>query len=168
MNYNRVYSNRKDLIEIEVPHVYMIIPVKYICTYHKLLIALSDLGIDMLQDCQSICKDNTKNIITCWNMFQAAIAAYNLNQEKQSDLLINYINGQLELILSGTDINIHNESFILPITPDGKLEAIVSCKNPPTFEVDTETGKLYEIHLNNTDKDSIYTIDDELNPSTGV
>lgn len=65
-------------------YIYCVIPEKYKCIYEKLLIKLSDLGIDILKDCGSTCRGVNKNIINCWNMFQAACAAYNLGEEKKS------------------------------------------------------------------------------------
>lgn len=162
MDYNKIYSKRKDLVTIDVDHVYMIIPKEYICTYHKLLIGLSDMGMDMFHDCSSNCKESNKTIITCWNMFQGAIAAKQLKQDKQADLLINYINSQLNIIVNGNNIELHDDSLVLPITNDGKLEAIISCKEPPTFEVDLETGKLYSKYLDSTTDDAIYSINDEV------
>ena len=67
--------------------IYLVVPVKYRCTYNRLLTALSDFGIDALKDCDSVCKGNKGQVIKCWNMFQAAIAAYNLGNEREADVL---------------------------------------------------------------------------------
>lgn len=78
--------------------IYLVIPVKYRCTYNRLLTALSDFGIDALKDCDSVCKGSKGQVIKCWNMFQAAMAAYNLGNEREADVLIKYIDAQLNII----------------------------------------------------------------------
>lgn len=75
---------------------YLDVPSKYNCVYKKLLIKLSDLGVDMIKDCTSTCKGINRQVINCWNMFQSACAAYTLGYWKQADLLINYINSSLQ------------------------------------------------------------------------
>lgn len=77
-------------------YTYLDVPSKYNCVYKKLLIKLSDLGVDMIKDCTSTCKGINRQIINCWNMFQSACAAYTLGYWKQADLLINYINNSLQ------------------------------------------------------------------------
>ena len=77
-------------------YTYLDVPSKYNCVYKKLLIKLSDLGVDMIKDCTSTCKGINRQVINCWNMFQSACAAYILGYWKQADLLINYINSSLQ------------------------------------------------------------------------
>lgn len=77
-------------------YTYFDVPSKYNCVYKKLLIKLSDLGVDMIKDCTSTCKGINRQVINCWNMFQSACAAYTLGYWKQADLLINYINSSLQ------------------------------------------------------------------------
>lgn len=78
-------------------YTYLNVPNKYNCVYKRLLIKLSDLGVDMIKDCTSTCKGINRQVINCWNMFQSACAAYTLGYWKQADLLINYINASLAL-----------------------------------------------------------------------
>lgn len=77
-------------------YTYLDVPSKYNCVYKKLLIKLSDLGVDMIKDCTSTCKGINRQVINCWNMFQSACVAYTLGYWKQADLLINYINNSLQ------------------------------------------------------------------------
>lgn len=77
-------------------YTYLDVPSKYNCVYKKLLIKLSDLGVDMIKDCTSTCKGINRQVINCWNMFQSACVAYTLGYWKQADLLINYINSSLQ------------------------------------------------------------------------
>lgn len=78
--------------------IYLVVPVKYRCTYNRLLTALSDFGIDALKDCDSVCKGSKGQVIKCWNMFQAAMAAYSLGNEREADVLVKYIDAQLNII----------------------------------------------------------------------
>ena len=78
------------------PFIYLTVPYRYNCVYQKLLRKLADLGIDILNDCGATCRGINRNIINCWNMFQAACGAYALGEGKKADLLINYINIQLK------------------------------------------------------------------------
>lgn len=77
-------------------YTYLDVPSKYNCVYKKLLIKLSNLGVDMIKDCTSTCKGINRQVINCWNMFQSACAAYTIGYWKQADLLINYINSSLQ------------------------------------------------------------------------
>lgn len=77
--------------------IYLVVPSKYNCVYEKLLVKLSDLGIDIVKDCGATCRGINRHVINCWNMFQSACAAYSLNEVKKADLLINYVNEQLKL-----------------------------------------------------------------------
>ena len=86
-------------------YVYMIIPADYACVYARLLVMLSDLGYEMLQDCAAGCKGSNKNIISCWNMFQAACAAHSLNKTKEADTLIKYIKAQISNIYKGSGVS---------------------------------------------------------------
>lgn len=75
--------------------IYLIVPYKYNCIYKKLLIKMSDLGIDIIKDCNTTCKGINREVINCWNMFNAACSAYTLGYGKEANLMINYINNSL-------------------------------------------------------------------------
>lgn len=134
-------------------YVYMIIPADYACVYARLLVMLSDLGYEMLQDCAAGCKGSNKNIISCWNMFQAACAAHSLNKTKEADTLIKYIKAQISNIYKGSRVPENLGSVTMPIDENGKLYAMVTCGSVPTFEVDVETGLLKEV----TKRGEVYT-----------
>lgn len=59
-NFSQVFTNSEELVETNPDFVYMVIPAKYVCTYHKLLVMLADVGIEMLNDCTANCKGNNK------------------------------------------------------------------------------------------------------------
>ena len=134
-------------------YVYMIIPADYACVYARLLVMLSDLGYEMLQDCAAGCKGSNKNIISCWNMFQAACAAHSLNKTKEADSLIKYIKAQISNIYKGSGVSENLGSVTMPIDENGELYAMVTCGSVPTFEVDVETGLLKEV----TKRGEVYT-----------
>lgn len=134
-------------------YVYMIIPADYACVYARLLVMLSDLGYEMLQDCAAGCKGSNKNIISCWNMFQAACAAHSLNKTKEADTLIKYIKAQINNIYKGSRVPENLGSVTMPIDENGELYAMVTCGSVPTFEVDVETGLLKEV----TKRGEVYT-----------
>ena len=159
--FNEVYASgtkKSELEEIKVEYVYLTIPSEWICTYHKLLVYLSDLGEDIVKNCNASCNNKNKNIISCWNLFQAAVASRQLGNLKQAEFFINYITEQLNLIYKDMGKDIYNGTHIYPISEDGRLKALCSCsENKATFKVDLETGKLYQEYLD----DKVYTIEDE-------
>lgn len=156
------YLRTEDEIkEIEVDHVYMLIPFDYVCIYHKLLVYLADFGKSLLTDCSSACKGNNKTIIDCWNMFQSALACYNLGRLKEAEIFINYIKAQLELIYKSSDKEPYNDSFIAPVSEDGHLRGIVSCGDNIKFYVDTETGQLIGNYNENTKLKNVFLLDEK-------
>lgn len=94
---------------------------------------MAQYGLDMLNDCSATCKGNNKNIVTCWNMFQSAMAAYQLGQDKLAETLLKYIKGQLNIIYEGSEQVQYSGSITLPIDEEGKIHAIVSCGDALSF-----------------------------------
>ena len=147
-----------DNIEIAPEYVYLTIPSKYVCVYHKILTLMADTGKEILNDCSSTCKAPVKNVVSCWNMFQSAIACHALGKDKQADLFINYITKQIDYLYGGLDQEVHNNSLPVTISKDGKLKAIVSCGTETKFYVDSETGALYQQYLEGND-DTTYKVE---------
>ena len=164
-NYNEVHviADDKEAIyeEINPEYVYLTIPSDWVCIYHKLLTYMADFGKTIVDDCDAICKGGSKNIITCWNLFQSAIACHTLGRDAEATLFINYIESQLKSIYRGTDKTLYKSTVPLAITPDGKLKAMVSCGEDVKFVVDIKTGNLYKSYLERDDDGKIYTIDGE-------
>lgn len=163
-SYNEVHvlddKEQESYKEINPEYVYLTIPADYVCVYHKLLTYMADFGKTIVDDCSAICKGNSKNIITCWNLFQSAIACRTLGRDKEAEFFIDYIEKQLELIYKGSGKTIYKSTVPLAVTEDGKLKAIVSCGNDVKFIVDTETGELYEQYLESKDDGKVYTVED--------
>ena len=135
-------SNRT---EITPEYVYITIPAEYVCVYHRILAMLADYGEEMLKDCRASCTDRNKGAIECLHMFEAAVAARQLGQDKKASLLINYIKSKINQIYKGKD---NSTSFVFPVDEKGKLKAFVSCGDRPKFWVNTEDMKLYKTSRN--------------------
>lgn len=155
------WRTEDELTELEVnpKFVYMMIPSEYVCIYHKILVYLSDFGKALLDDCSAACKGSNKTVVDCWNMFQSAVACYNLGKIKEAETYIKYIEAQLSIIYKGTGKKEYDDTFIAPIDEEGHIHALVSCGQQTKFYVDEETGKLLELY--NGEEKQVYTIDDE-------
>lgn len=153
----RVYVEHEDnVIEIQPEYVYMTIPAKYICTYHRILIMLADYGVEMLNDCGASCKDGNRQVVNCFNMFNAAVAAYKLGQEKLADTLIKYVDSKIRLIYKGED---NSPNIVYPVDEKGHLKAVVSCGENPTFKIDIESGILCQESVG--DPNAVYSLGEE-------
>lgn len=71
------------------------IPKEWEDTYIKLLTVISQSGEAILNDCSYGCKGDGSIMFNCWNIFQAACAAYGLGNTKQANLYIDYVNKQI-------------------------------------------------------------------------
>lgn len=135
-----------DLIQVEPEYVYVTIPSEYICVYHRILAMLADYGEDMLKDCKASCTDRNSNVIECFNMFNAAVAARKLGKDKLAETLIKYIKAKINQMYRGVD---NSTSFVFPVDENGQLKAFVSCNERPMFYINPEDGNLYEHKFGN-------------------
>ena len=135
-----------ELIQVEPEYVYVTIPAEYICVYHRILAMLADYGEDMLKDCKASCTDRNSNVIDCFNMFNAAVAARKLGKDKLAETLIKYIKAKINQMYRGVD---NSTSFIFPVDENGQLKAFVSCTERPMFYINPEDGELYEHKFGN-------------------
>lgn len=161
--------NEDELIDItdDIEFVYLTIPKPYVCIYHKLITALADYGENIITDCKCLCDTHNKELINCWNLFQSAIACYNIGEIAKADFFINYISKQLTLIYKGDKYKIYNGRLPLNITDNGKVKALVTCHDDDVkFEIIPSTGELLQIKGNEM---SDYTIiDNNLSVSNGM
>lgn len=134
------------LKEVELEYVYVTIPAEYICVYHRILAMLADFGEEMLKDCKASCTDRNSNVIQCFNMFNAAVAARKLGKDKLAETLIKYIKAKINQIYQGND---NSTSFVFPVDENGQLKAFVSCGERPRFEINPDDGELYEHKFGN-------------------
>ena len=135
-----------ELIQIEPEYVYVTIPAEYICVYHRILAMLADYGEDMLKNCKASCSDRNSNVIDCFNMFNAAVAARKLGKDKLAETLIKYIKAKINQMCRGVD---NSTSFVFPVDENGQLKAFVSCNERPMFYINPEDGELYEHKFGN-------------------
>lgn len=156
------FRTEDELLEVNPKYAYMMIPAEYVCVYHKLLVYLTDFGQALVNDCSAACKAPNKTVVDCWNMFQSALACYNLGRTKEADFYIEYINKQLELIYRGTGKDVYDDTFVVPLDEEGHISSIVSCGNNTKFNVDFETGKLIQ-QYEGKEKQVYSLIDEGLN-----
>ena len=135
-----------ELIQVEPEYIYVTIPAEYICIYHRILAMLADYGEDMLKDCKASCTDRNSNVIDCFNMFNAAVAARKLGKDKLAETLIKYIKAKINQMYRGVD---NSTSFVFPVDENGQLKAFVSCNERPMFYINPEDGELYEHKFGN-------------------
>ena len=135
-----------ELIQVEPEYVYVTIPAEYICIYHRILAMLADYGEDMLKDCKASCTDRNSNVIDCFNMFNAAVAARKLGKDKLAETLIKYIKAKINQMYRGVD---NSTGFVFPVDENGQLKAFVSCTERPMFYINPEDGELYEHKFGN-------------------
>ena len=142
--------------EVEVEYIYTTVPAEYVCVYHRILAMLADYGEEMLKDCKASCTDRNSNVIECFNMFNAAVAARSLGKTKLAETLIKYIKAKINQIYRG----VNNEtSFVFPIDENGQLKAFVSCNDRPRFYIDVDD--LYKQDQGLGFKEE-YSIEDEM------
>lgn len=111
-------------------YVYTIIPAEWVCIHRKLLMMMADYGEAMLKDCKASCSDRNSNIIECYNMFNAAVAAKNIGQDKKANLIINYIKAKINQFYKGVDTS----EFLTTVADKyGSIETLVKCKDIPEF-----------------------------------
>ena len=134
------------LIKVEPEYIYVTVPAEYICVYHRILAMMADYGEEMLKNCKASCTDKNNNVIECFNMFNAAVAARKLGKDKLAETLIKYIKAKINQIYKGLD---NSTSFIFPIDENGEIKAFVSCGERPKFEINPDDGILYEHKFNN-------------------
>lgn len=135
-----------ELVQIEPEYIYVTVPAEYICIYHRILAMLADYGEDMLKDCKASCTDRNSNVIECFNMFNAAVAARKLGKDKLAETLIKYIKAKINQMYRGVD---NSTSFVFPVDENGQLKAFVSCNERPMFYINPEDMELYEHKFGN-------------------
>lgn len=132
--------------EVEVEYIYTTVPAEYVCVYHRILAMLADYGEEMLKDCKASCTDRNSNVIECFNMFNAAVAARKLGKTKLAETLIKYIKAKINQIYRNRD---NSTSFVFPVDENGQLKAFVSCGERPRFEINPDDMELYEHKFDN-------------------
>lgn len=159
--WNRVYVKAPEPgVKINPDFVYMSIPREYMCTYIRLLNMVSDIGKRLLDDCNATCKGDGKNVMNCWNMFQSAIACYNIGKAKEANFLINYIEKQVYNLYSTMGIS-YNQSFEIPVTEDGTVKALCTCGEEIKIVIDEKDNAAYEDYVLHKDDGKVFVKDED-------
>lgn len=123
------------------------IPRDWIITYHRILILMADYGAEMLKDCKAGCTSRNKNVVDCYNMFSAAIAAKLTGDGKKASVIIDYINSQLSLLYGDLDTSKNTLVAIgEDLNPDTErdLYGIISSDERIELELNPDDGFLYK------------------------
>ena len=143
--------------------IYLTIPGEYIDVYYKLLYLLAAVGKNIISDCNYICHNNGNNVFTCWNVFQSAIAAYNLGNTKEANVLIEYVNGQLDIYANNENIKVPDNfkdnypNVTYTVNDDGTVNVVVR------VNID---GEIYENDMIVPSYDWSYGASDAATPDT--
>ena len=121
--------------QIYPDYIYTVIPAEWVCLHRKILMMMADFGEDMLKDCKASCSDRNSNTIECFNMFNAAVAAKNIGQDKKANLIISYIKAKINQFYKGLDTS---EFLTTCIDKHGSLQTLVKCKDVPEFWIYNE------------------------------
>lgn len=86
--------------------LYLSIPYEWSNTYYKLLYLLAYDGKNIIDDCNYTCANKGNNVFTCWNLFQSAIAAKELGEDKKATLFKDYVDKQLNCYIRNDNIEL--------------------------------------------------------------
>lgn len=136
-------TNIPGIDEDAIKYVYATIPKEYLLIYHKILILLADYGEDMLKDCKAACKDRNKDIVECYMLFNAAVAAKKLRKTTEANTLITYLEATLDVIYKETP----DTSFTFNVDDDGILKAVVTNDDDIELYINPEDGNLYKTYV---------------------
>lgn len=123
------------------------IPRDWIIIYHRILILMAEYGTEMLKDCKAGCTNRNKNVVDCYNMFNAAVAAKLLGDSSKANVLINYIKAQLSLLYGDLD---PSKNVLVAIGEDldaeteRELYGVISADETIELELNPNDGFLYK------------------------
>lgn len=119
-------------------YIYLTIPKDYEDVYKTLLILLSEYGEEMLKDCKAACANKNRDVIDCFNMFNSAVAARELGQEKLAQTIMKYIRAKIKIIY-GVDILVGSIYYGAGLTDEAATNEVKSTSTPAgnyTFNVE--------------------------------
>ena len=134
-------TDTANLVEVtnDVEFVYITIPKQYLCVYHKILVMLADYGIEMLNDCKASCTERNAGVIECFNMFNAAIAAYKLGNTSLANTLITYVKAKIEQLYKGKV----DTTFVLSIDESNNIKSFISCEDNIKLFINPSDNELF-------------------------
>lgn len=118
-------------------YIYLTVPIDYEDVYKTLLILLADYGEDMLKDCKASCTNKNRDVIDCFNMFNAAIAARELGKDKLAETIIKYIKAKIK-VMYGVDVLVGSIYYGAGLTDESAINEIKGKSSPKgdyTFNV---------------------------------
>lgn len=138
-NYSLINNLRQDLIS----NIYLLIPENYYSIYYTLITLISKYHKEIKTKADIY---PYKQILDCWNLFQSAVVAYNLEYYKDANFFINFINEQINKLNINIDIPLITEMN------NGIIYKYINGNNKDIlFKIDINTGQL--IVENNTKDD---------------
>lgn len=144
---NVVYNNDSlplvdniNIKEILLSDIYLLIPENYITIYQKLITLIINNNKAIKEKPDNIVN---KQIINCWNLFQSAVAAYNLGFEKDADFFISFINCNIDNIINKYG-EIYNETFYFEHPDMIGIRGTEITIDDIDFYVNNEDGNIYQ------------------------
>lgn len=128
-------NNEQDLIS----NIYLLIPENYSSIYYTLIMLISKYHKEIKTKADIY---PYKEILNCWNLFQAAVIAYSLKYYKESNFFINFIHAQLNKLNTDVESELYGEIYV---DENNNLTQYQNGITDIDFKIDFETGKLYAI-----------------------
>lgn len=157
-NGSVVYSNPSVLVdninikEISLSDIYLLIKENYITTYQKLITLIINNNKAIKEKPDNVVN---KQIIDCWNLFQSAVAAYNLGFEKDADFFISFIDCNIDNIINKYG-EIYNETFYFEHPDMIGIRGTEITIDDIDFYVNDEDGNIYQkVNKDETDNKKI-------------
>ena len=127
--------DKQDLIS----NIYLFIPENYSFIYYTLITLISKYHKEIKSKADIY---PYKEILNCWNLFQAAVIAYSLKYYKESNFFINFIHTQLNKLNTDIESELYGEIYV---DENNNLTQYQNGITDIDFKIDFETGKLYAI-----------------------
>lgn len=151
-NNSRPLVNNINIKEILLSDIYLLIPENYITIYQKLITLIINNNKAIKEKPDNVVN---KQIIDCWNLFQSAVAAYNLGFEKEADFFINFIDCHINNIIDKYG-EIYNETFYLEHPDMIGIRGTEITIDDIDFYVNNEDGNIYQkVNKDETDNKKI-------------
>lgn len=132
--------NNINIKEILLSDIYLLIPENYITIYQKLITLIINNNKAIKEKPDNVVN---KQIIDCWNLFQSAVAAYNLGFIKQADFFINFIDCHINNIINKYG-EIYNETFYFEHPDMIGIRGTEITIDDIDFYVNNEDGNIYQ------------------------
>lgn len=139
-NDSLLLVNNINIKEILLSDIYLFISENYITIYQKLITLIINNNKAIKEKPDNVVN---KQIINCWNLFQSAVAAYNLGFEKEADFFINFIDCHINNIIDKYG-EIYNEIFYLEYPDMIGIRGSEITIDDIDFYVDNKDGNIYQ------------------------